>query len=94
MLMPALGFIVGCGFFGVVGALLLRLFRRQRLGREGTLVLRLGGDGRVCRSRVALSGRSSRCEGAASRWCRGHFFLRGPTCRGRRWRSWGCLASH
>jgi hypothetical protein len=37
MLIPALGFVVGCGFFGVVGALLLRLFRRQRLGPKGLL---------------------------------------------------------
>ena len=37
MLMPAIAFLVGCGFFAVVGAVVLRLVRRQGLGLKALL---------------------------------------------------------
>jgi len=42
MLMPAIAFLVGSGFFGVLGAVLLRGFRRQRFGLKDLLSFVLG----------------------------------------------------
>ena len=37
MLMPAIGFIFGCGFFAVVGAILLSLRRRRNFSLKALL---------------------------------------------------------
>jgi hypothetical protein len=57
--MPAIAFLVGCGFFGVVGAVVLRVVQRRGRGLKALLFFVSGamvasaGAGWLCRVLVA-----------------------------------------
>jgi hypothetical protein len=94
LLMPAIGFIFGCGFFAVVGAILLSLRRRRNFSLKALLCFVPGAM--VASAGAAWLYRLTVADfaGLASEWCRRHRFLRGAP---RGWCHRGircCLASN